>query len=1097
MFGNKIQLGKKSLNREKRFLMLITLLTISFLFGSALVIMVIPNASSSDGEKTIIYGNVKDKDTGEAIIEAKISIYEKEQNHTYKTFTDEDGNYDQEVDNGGNYSIVAEKESYNTEDKHEYVKKDEHKQVDFELGKKENDKTVLKGYTKEKDSGEQISHVTIKISKDNFSKDTESDEEGYYEFELDSGGEYDIRAEKDGYNNYESEVYIEEGKENEHNILMEKESSGDDTKIYGYVKDKNSGDAIVEAEIHIYQKDNGKNYSAYTNGDGHYSKIVEDEGNYSVKAKKDGYKTQEKHAYVENGKHTRVDFELEKEGGEETVLKGYTKEKDSGEHISNVNIRISKGNFSKDTKSDENGYYKFDLEEGGKYILKAEKDGFNNYEEEVYLENGEENQHHIRMEKEGGTDETWIFGHVRDKASEEEIIEAKITIKLNEDHTYTAYSDEKGYYEKQLEHGGNYSIIAEKEGYKELNDVVYIKDGEENQVDLNLEKEGGDKTKIFGHVKDIDTEEAINEVKIILSSLDCNCTYDTYSDTEGYYIIEIEQGGNFSIKTKREGYKEINDELFIEDGDEKELNIHLEKEEVKETWVKGYIKDKETEEPLNEVEVNIIYDDNHSYAVYSDVEGRYKKQLEHGGDYKLIAEKEGYNSEDASVFIEKGEEKQVNFLLEKEDSQETWIFGHVKNKANNEPIIEAEININHGDLESYTVYSNENGYYQQKVDGDRNYSIIAEKENYNTEDYTLFVEKEQENKFDILLAKKEIRETIIYGYVFDNNHDNPMNNAIIHLIRGENTIKVTSNEKGYYLIKLEEGGKCVIEVEKDGYKNYRSEFYLNNEEHKSINITLEIEEIKEYGLDLECNENNKIIEYGENAIYEITVKNTGSNRDLIKLGISEIPKGWNTELEKDSVELNPGESIITKLVVISPNNVNFSKIAEINVIGTSHHDNEKSDKIGIITTIKSQVEEKFVWIFKIETDKESYENGNEIKCTVTVQRGNDLLDVVYEGVLNLKIIDGNNEIVYETSKNVVIASAGSSESITFDLTIEKNGTYTIKGELSVFETVDNQEITIKIGKENGEESFIPGFDSIAVATAISMGALVACFRRRD
>ena len=152
--------------------------------------------------------------------------------------------------------------------------------------------------------------------------------------------------------------------------------------------------------------------------------------------------------------------------------------------------------------------------------------------------------------------------------------------------------------------------------------------------------------------------------------------------------------------------------------------------------------------------------------------------------------------------------------------------------------------------------------------------------------------------------------------------------------------------------------------------------------------------------------------------FEIYVINNGDFRDLITLSLSEIPKGWNTELEKDSVELDPGKSAIVKLTVIAPNNENFTKIAEIRVTGTSYGDESKRDSLTTLTTIKTDVQEKLVWIVKINTNKELYKEGNEyILGSMSADIGGD---TVYNRLGNTADIivaaGGNGALRYAVEK---------------------------------------------------------------------------------
>ncbi|HID71803.1 MAG TPA: hypothetical protein EYP29_03555, partial [Thermoplasmata archaeon] len=127
------------------------------------------------------------------------------------------------------------------------------------------------------------------------------------------------------------------------------------------------------------------------------------------------------------------------------------------------------------------------------------------------------------------------------------------------------------------EHGGNYTVVAEKEGYKAEDERVYVKSGEEKEVNFYLEKKESEKCWIFGYVKDKLTEFVLKHVRIIIHSLDYNGSYEVYTGEDGGYEIELEEGGNYTVRAEKEGYNPEELQLFLEAGDEKRVDFLLEK----------------------------------------------------------------------------------------------------------------------------------------------------------------------------------------------------------------------------------------------------------------------------------------------------------------------------------------------------------------------------------------------------------------------------------------------------------------------------------------------------------------------------------------
>ncbi len=707
---------------------------------------------------------------------------------------------------------------------------------------------------------------------------------------------------------------------------------GDDTAIYGHVKDKDSGDALRNATITISDHDR-EQYEIYTDKDGYYYQKVTGDKNYSVEAEAADYEGQRSGTYVESGNEEPVNFELEQKS-EKTILKGHTKDKDTGDSIGKVPIRVWLGNYSETTESSSEGYYEFELEEGGEYTVRAEKSGYKDYENEVEVKEGDETTHHIQMEKDGGGEKAKISGTVTEKGSNDTISEVLITITDNRDETYNTTTGKSGHYNQEVDGNKNYTVKAEKKGYRTQHKGVYVKAGDETTVNFELEKDDGDKTKIYGYVKDNETGDSIGDAKVSIEGQ--NQSYTTYTDRDGHYDQELEQGGNYEVTAEAEGYKTEDVRVYVKEGEDEQQNFALEKEDDEESWIYGEVEDKDSGEPIAEAKINItahgkeiyivytnmngtyhqevagdknytviaekegyeteddhvyvkkgdeervdfklnkkedkktkIYghvrdkdsedplhaeitimdkDGNYSYTTETDRDGYYEQDLEQGGDYEVTAEAEDYETESELVRIKEGEEEQQDFKLEKEDDEESWIYGQVEDKDSGEPIAEAEITITNHDKESYTVYTNMNGTYHQEVDGDRNYTVVAEKEGYETEDDHTYVKKGDEEKVDFKLEKKEDKKTILRGETRDKDTDRIIEEVQIKVSKGDFEVTGKSDRNGSYHFELPEGGVYDVRAEKEGYEDFEDETEVEEDEVNNFDIEMEKEEKKLKGV---------------------------------------------------------------------------------------------------------------------------------------------------------------------------------------------------------------------------------------------------------
>ena len=142
---------------------------------------------------------------------------------------------------------------------------------------------------------------------------TQTDNDGYYEIDCDSG-DYRIYIKKDGYEAHDEAVKIEGRVEHNANLTPEngdnnddsKKEGDDDAQIYGTVTDNETGDPIEGADVYVYKpedKDNEKTRgkaetSTQTDNDGYYE-IDCDSGDYRIYINKDGYKAHDEAVRIE------------------------------------------------------------------------------------------------------------------------------------------------------------------------------------------------------------------------------------------------------------------------------------------------------------------------------------------------------------------------------------------------------------------------------------------------------------------------------------------------------------------------------------------------------------------------------------------------------------------------------------------------------------------------------------------------------------------------------------------------------------------------------------------------------------------------------
>ena len=192
--------------------------------------------------------------------------------------------------------------------------------------------------------------------------------------------------------------------------------------------------------------------------------------------------------------------------------------------------------------------------------------------------------------------------------------------------------------------------------------------------------------------------------------------------------------------------------------------------------------------------------------------GKYRFELEDDKNYNVIATINGYAAELSIETNEdwKGNEDQNLILL-----PTTTIQGTVTDENGN-PISDSKLELyDIDDNLILTIYSDENGKYQFKLEDNEKYLILAFKDDkegdvsiYTSEDYS------SDTTNNIVLRKVN---TFVEGRVLDEN-GNPVSGAIVRLLDSANTEieRITTDEDGTYYFAMNNTHNYRVIATKEG-----------------------------------------------------------------------------------------------------------------------------------------------------------------------------------------------------------------------------------------------------------------------------------------
>jgi len=173
------------------------------------------------------------------------------------------------------------------------------------------------------------------------------------------------------------------------------------------------------------------------------------------------------------------------------------------------------------------------------------------------------------------------------------------------------------------------------------------------------------------------------------------------------------------------------------------------------------------------------------------------------------------------------------------------------------------------------------------------------------------------------------------------------------------------------------------------------------------------------------------------------------------------PDGYIVSYQWDFDDGSTGSGMIVTHIYLS--------VGEYEPTLTVTDDDGATDYYTTILTVTEE-EPQFAWIEHLSTDKLSYCTGEIINTTVVVQRGNDSLAVVWEGMLTLEVYDSVGNLVFTDSQDVVIVSGGGSDTLYFEFVLNCTGNYTIRailtGMFDVYDVKETYIIVVDCGPEN-------------------------------
>ena len=763
-----------------------------------------------------IYGTVTDAETERPIDGA--TVYMSGEENEYETSTNRDGEYSLDCESG-KYEISISADGYQSHRDSITLEEGEEKQYDAKLEKEEEENSKIYGYVTDKDTEEPIEEARVHVYNKNKDYYAQTDEGGYYEV-ICYAGHYTIEVERSGYKKYTGEEDVAEDEAVQHDVALESEGPAN-SKVYGQVTDAETGDGLSEASVRL--KSNENSYSATTDDTGNYE-IQCHSGEYDVTVNREGYQEHYGQVAVEEEDEVEYNAELEQEEGEDSTVYGQVTDKDTGEGLG-ASVKLDGEKKSYETFTDRSGNYEIQCY-ADDYRITVESDGYKTHYGEVKVGEGEEVQYDVQLEKEDPPD-SQLHGTVTDAETEDPIGEAMVRIE-NSDNKYSATTDKEGYYEIDC-NSGDYEISISASGYETHYGEVTVKPGDDNEYDAALEPTE-ENSRVYGYVTDADTGEPIDMADVYLRNSDNS--YSTRTDREGYYEIQC-ASGEYDITISKEGYKTHYGQVKVVDDEEVKYDAELNRDG-SQTYLDGYVRDAETEEPVNEAKIT-LEGPNGNYEGYSDKEGYYYISCE-PGEYDMLTQHPDYEDDERRVEMKEGANQEDVFL---EPTPSARVYGYVKDKETGDTLMNAKVRFRDKDSgETTDVETDGEGWYSVELSPE-DFDIYVSKEEYEDLEDEISLEDDDEEQRDFELTP-EIKTGEVWGNVKDNSNNNNIEGATLTFTDKDTTdeFTATTDEYGDYAIDLVEGNYD-ISIDHQDFQTRTDELTVEGDRDYERNYLLE------------------------------------------------------------------------------------------------------------------------------------------------------------------------------------------------------------------------------------------------------------------
>ncbi len=232
--------------------------------------------------------------------------------------------------------------------------------------------------------------------------------------------------------------------------------------------------------------------------------------------------------------------------------------------IPDATVAVPGANISPKAVDPSTGFVKIDSVLAGQYTLQVSAPNYEAYAQAVIVQEGEISQQNVFLKKikEQVTTGT-IVGRVVDAETGQPIDNAVISFPQNAQ-IGSFNVEAAGTFKSEQIAAGTYTVQASAPGYQPGSQMITLKAGETQTVEIKLHKETPNVAVVTGRVYNADDNTNISGAYITLKG--GSTVSPVTSDENGIYRIENVPAGTYTIKATAAGYKDVSEVIQLQKG---------------------------------------------------------------------------------------------------------------------------------------------------------------------------------------------------------------------------------------------------------------------------------------------------------------------------------------------------------------------------------------------------------------------------------------------------------------------------------------------------------------------------------------------------